>query len=59
MQNAGSNVYAIVLDGVITQRLVELALQKGIHAIYGLRANPMQRKHTDIILYTKEKGTLE
>ncbi len=59
VQNAGSNVYAIVLDGVITQRLVELALQKGIHAIYGLRANPMQRKHTDIILYTKEKGTLE
>jgi DNA primase len=51
---SSSNVYGIVLDGVITQRLVELALQKGVRAIYGLRANPMQRKHTDIILYTKD-----
>ncbi len=51
---SSSNVYGIVLDGVITQRLVELALQKGVKAIYGLRSNPMQKKHTDIILYTKE-----
>ncbi len=50
--------YAIVLDGVITQRLVELALQKGIKAIYGNRANPFQRKEKDIILYTKEQGVL-
>lgn len=52
-----SGVYAIVLDGVITQRLVELALQKGIKAVYGLRANPMPKKHSDIILYTKEQQT--
>ncbi len=57
VQNSGG-VYAIVLDGVITQRLVELALQKGIRAIYGLRSNPMQRKHSDILLYTKEHGTI-
>ncbi len=56
---AGFGIYAIVLDGVITQRLVELALQKGIRAVYGVKANPMQRKHPDIILYTKEQGTLE
>lgn len=54
-----SNVYAIVLDGVITQRLVELGLQKGVRAIYGVKANPMQRRHPDIILYTKEQGTIE
>lgn len=58
VQNS-SNVYAIVLDGVITQRLVELGLQKGIKAIYGVRANPMPKKHTDIVLYTKEQGTIE
>ncbi len=56
-QNSGG-VYAIVLDGVITQRLVELALQKGVRAVYGLRANPMPRKHSNIILYTKEQGTI-
>ncbi|MDE1768104.1 MAG: DNA primase, partial [Candidatus Micrarchaeota archaeon] len=50
--------YAIVLDGVITQRLVELALQKGIKAIYGQKANPLTRKFHDIVLYTKEQGTI-
>ncbi len=51
--------YAIVLDGVITQRLVELALERGIKAIYGIRANPMPRRHPELILYTKEQGKLE
>ncbi len=50
--------YAIVLDCVITQRLVELALQKGIKAIYGQKANPLTRKFHDITLYTKEQGTI-
>ena len=53
---SSSGVHAIVLDGVITQRLVELAIQKGIKAIYGLRANPMPKKHHEILLYTKENG---
>ena len=53
---SSQGVHAIVLDGVITQRLVELAVQKGIKAIYGLRANPMPRKHQEILLYTKEHG---
>ncbi len=53
---SSQGVHAIVLDGVITQRLVELAVQKGIKAIYGLRANPMPKKHTEILLYTKERG---
>ncbi len=51
--------YALVLDGVITQRLVELSLDKGIKAIYGIRANPMPRRHPELILYTKEQGKLE
>ncbi len=51
--------YALVLDGVITQRLVELSLEKGIKAIYGIRANPMPRRHPELILYTKEQGKLE
>ncbi len=53
---SSQGIHAIVLDGVITQRLVELAVQKGIKAIYGLRANPMPRKHQEILLYTKEHG---
>ncbi len=53
---SSQGAYAIVLDGVITQRLVELAVQRGIKAIYGLRANPMPKKHQGILLYTKEHG---
>jgi DNA primase len=52
-------LYGIVLDGIITQRLVDLALQKNVHAIYGLKANAMPRKHPDIILFTKEQGRIE
>ncbi len=52
-----NGAYAIVLDGVITQRLVELALQKGIKVIYGNRANQL-RKEKEIILYTKEQGVI-
>lgn len=54
-----SNVYGVVLDGVITQRLVELALQKSIRAIYGLKANPMPKRHPELIIYTKEQGKIE
>ncbi len=54
-----NGVYGIALDGVITQRLVELALQKGIRAIYGIRANQMLKKHPELVMYTKEQGKLE
>ncbi len=53
-----SGIYAVVLDGVITQRLVELALQKNVKAIYGVKANPLTRKFHDILLYTKEQGKI-
>ncbi|MCL4365432.1 DNA primase DnaG [Candidatus Marsarchaeota archaeon] len=53
-----SGTYAVVLDGVITQRLVELALQKNIKAIYGIKANPLTRKFHDILLHTKEQGKI-
>ncbi|MDE1869358.1 MAG: DNA primase [Candidatus Micrarchaeota archaeon] len=54
-----SNMYGVVLDGVITQRLVELALLKNVRAIYGLKANPMPKKHPELIIYTKEQGKME
>jgi len=54
-----NGVYGVVLNGIITQRLVELALQKGIKALYGLRANPMPKKPADLIIYTKEQGRIE
>ena len=54
-----SNVHAVVLDGVITQRLIELSSQKGVRAIYGVRANPITKKDGSMILYTKEQGRID
>jgi DNA primase len=58
LQDARS-IYAVVLDGVITQRLLELSIERGVKAIYGIRANPMPRKHPEMILYTKEQGKID
>ena len=52
-----SDVYAIVLDGVVTQRLVDLAEQKHVKAIYATRAN-INRKPESLYIYTKEQGNL-
>jgi len=57
LQNV-SGIYGIALDGVVTQRLVELAQQKGIRAIYAVKSNPMPKIPSDIIIYTKEAGKL-
>ena len=51
-------VSAVVFDGVITQRLVELAYQNGIKNVYGVRASQLSRKYDDMVLYTTELGRL-
>ncbi len=52
------NVYGIVLDGVITQRLLELAQNKRIKAIYGIKANQLNKRYSNMVLYTKESGKI-
>jgi DNA primase len=52
------DVAAIVFDGIITQRLVELAHSKGVKMIYGTRASQLSRKYDDMLLYTRESGKL-
>jgi DNA primase len=47
--------YAIVLDGVITQRLIEEASKRGVKAIYGQRKGNVFRIPQSIIIYTKEE----
>ena len=53
-----NNVYGIVLDGVITQRLLELAQTKRVKAIYGIKANQLNKRYNNMVLYTKESGKL-
>lgn len=52
------NIDAIVFDGIITQRLIELANSFGVKEIYGIRASQITRKYDGMLLYTKEKGVL-
>jgi DNA primase len=47
--------YAIVLDGVITQRLIEEASKRGVKAIYGQRKGNVFRIPQNVIVYTKEE----
>ena len=51
-------ISAIVFDGIITQRLIELASRSGVKAIYGIRASQITRKYDGMILFTKERGML-
>jgi DNA primase len=47
--------YAIVLDGVITQRLIEEASKRGVKAIYGQRKGNVFRIPQNVVVYTKEE----
>ncbi len=46
---------AVVFDGIITQRLIELAYGKGIREIYGIRSSQITKKYDDLLLYTREQ----
>ena len=52
------DVNSIVFDGIITQRLIELAGKKGIKSIYGTRVGQLTRILPGMLLYTKEQGRL-
>ena len=52
------NINAIVFDGIITQRLVDLANRLGIREIYGIRASQVTRTYDGMKLYTKEQGKM-
>jgi len=49
-------IASIVFDGIITQRLVDLAYRQGVREIYGIRASQITRKYADMMIYTAEHG---
>jgi DNA primase len=53
-----NGVNVLVFDGIITQRLADLAAKKGVKAIYAIRAAQISKPNTNMLLYTKEQGTL-
>ncbi|MGC8567969.1 MAG: DNA primase DnaG [Candidatus Micrarchaeia archaeon] len=49
-----SSIKTIVFDGVITQRLLDIARKQGVSAIYGIRSSQLSKQHDSILIYTKE-----
>jgi len=46
------NVYAVVFDGIVTQRVVDIAQEKGIKIIIGARVGNVVRKPVDLVIST-------
>ncbi len=57
LQNA-KDAYAVVFDGIITQRLVDLAYRSGVKEVYGIRSSYISRAYPDIGMYTTENGVI-
>ncbi len=49
----GSNIASIVFDGIITQRLVDLASNKGVKAIVGVKVGNVSKRPEGIEIVTK------
>ena len=52
-------ISAVVFDGIITQRLIDLASKRGVKYIYGMRASQISRIAQGMKLYTVESGAIE
>ncbi len=48
----------VVFDGIITQRLVDLAGKIGVRAVYASRASQISRSADDMLLFTKDQGVV-
>ena len=49
-------VHAVVFDGIITQRLVDIAHSKGVKELYGIKASQVTRKYPDMVIRTSENN---
>lgn len=49
-----NGTFAVVFDGIITQRLLDLAYKTGIKALYGIRSSQITRKYGNVLVYTAE-----
>ena len=47
------NIYAIVFDGIITQRLADLAENKKIGILVGIKLGNVFRKPASVLIHTK------
>ncbi|MDX1611081.1 MAG: toprim domain-containing protein, partial [Candidatus Thermoplasmatota archaeon] len=54
LKREGSNVQSVVFDGVITQRLVDIAQDKGIHTLVGMKKGNITNEPRDVEVLTRD-----
>ncbi len=54
LKEDGDNVAAIVFDGVISQRIIDVSSEKGIKTVVGTRKGNISKMPADITIWTKE-----
>jgi DNA primase len=52
LQNSNEKVSAVIFDGVVTQRLVEIASEKEVQYLVGAKVGNVAKKSSDIRLLT-------
>jgi DNA primase len=55
MKLDGSNVYAVVMDGIVTQRVVDTATIKGVKIVIGARVGVISKKPADMVILSYEE----
>lgn len=54
LKEDSSDVYAIVFDGVISQRILDISSKKSINIIVGTRKGNITKMPADITIWTKD-----
>jgi len=57
LATTGDSVYAVVMDGITTQRIVDLAAKKGVKLIVTARVGPLTKVPEDMKIITFEQLT--
>ncbi len=54
LKESGTGVRAVVLDGIITQRVLDLAVEKNISSVVGVKVGNVAKLPTNVEILTKE-----
>jgi DNA primase len=55
MKLDGSNIYAVIMDGIVTQRVVDTAATKGVKIVIGARVGVISKKPADTVILSYEE----
>jgi DNA primase len=55
MKLDSSNIYAVIMDGIVTQRVVDTAATKGVKIVIGARVGVISKKPADTVILSYEE----